>query len=301
MAVLAPALIRRRSELNSRWPGRDKATDGWIGDPAHAATGSPESGGSGHNPNSRGVVDAYDTDVDGIDCPAVVAADIRHPSTSYVIWNATIWSRRYNFEPRRYTGSNPHTDHVHTEVIQSSAAENNLTPWGIADGVVIPVANPLNPGGTTDPAWVLSLAATLPVLRQAPGVRGSVRKLQALLNLLIAAGLARDGVFGPATDAKVRQFQTARGLAVDGIVGPRTWSELLTLPTLRRGDEGLSVRRAQTLINVSGMWSSSGAELGVDGVFGPATERAVRRYQTEHGLVVDGIVGPATWTALLTR
>lgn len=64
-------------------------------------------------------------------------------------------------------------------------------------------------------------------------------------------------------------------------------------PTLRRGyPKADSVRRMQHLLN----WH--GEALNEDGLFGPATEAAVRRYQQKHRLAVDGICGPKTWARL---
>lgn len=39
-------------------------------------------------------------------------------------------------------------------------------------------------------------------------------------------GIKPDGIFGPITDGKVKEFQRSQGLKVDGIVGPITWSRL---------------------------------------------------------------------------
>ena len=39
-------------------------------------------------------------------------------------------------------------------------------------------------------------------------------------------------------------------------------------------------------------------ELPADGIFGPQTDAAVRRYQSAAGVLVDGIVGPVTWSKL---
>lgn len=36
-----------------------------------------------------------------------------------------------------------------------------------------------------------------------------------------------DGLFGPKTDERIRQFQADESLAVDGIVGTNTWTALL--------------------------------------------------------------------------
>ena len=47
-----------------------------------------------------------------------------------------------------------------------------------------------------------------------------VKKVQAKV------GVPADGIFGPKTEAAVRDFQRAQGLAPDGIVGPKTWAAL---------------------------------------------------------------------------
>ncbi len=64
-------------------------------------------------------------------------------------------------------------------------------------------------------------------------------------------------------------------------------------PVLRRGSQGSAVRSLQEAINGWG-----GARLLVDGDFGAATDTAVRRFQSAHGLVVDGVVGRQTWPVL---
>lgn len=56
---------------------------------------------------------------------------------------------------------------------------------------------------------------------------GSVKILQVGLNGKGYA-LVSDGIFGPATSAAVKQFQSDSGIQVDGVVGPQTWSALLS-------------------------------------------------------------------------
>ncbi|MFC3016125.1 peptidoglycan-binding domain-containing protein [Virgibacillus litoralis] len=39
-----------------------------------------------------------------------------------------------------------------------------------------------------------------------------------------AVGVKPDGIYGPITEAAVRDYQLRHGLQIDGIVGPETWN-----------------------------------------------------------------------------
>ena len=61
----------------------------------------------------------------------------------------------------------------------------------------------------------------------------------------------------------------------------------------RRGSTGSTVSEIQTRLKNWGYYSGK-----VDGIFGSATEAAVKKFQAKNGLTADGIVGPATLAAL---
>lgn len=76
-----------------------------------------------------------------------------------------------------------------------------------------------------------------------------------------------------------------------------------TAPPFRRAlalqaprQEGEDIRRVQERLADLGYHQVGPA----DGIFGPATEAAVRAFQRQHSLVVDGIVGPQTWARLFS-
>lgn len=68
----------------------------------------------------------------------------------------------------------------------------------------------------------------------------------------------------------------------------------VTLPILKQGMRGPAVAQLQERLKVLGFWQGS-----VDGVFGPATQAAVKAAQQNFKLQPDGIVGASTWSALL--
>lgn len=69
-------------------------------------------------------------------------------------------------------------------------------------------------------------------------------------------------------------------------------SETTIAGTVQRGDKGADVRRVQEWLSLRG----HGVQL--DGIFGAATEKALKNFQKAHQLEVDGIAGAAVFAAL---
>ncbi|MBV9314217.1 MAG: N-acetylmuramoyl-L-alanine amidase [Pseudonocardia sp.] len=118
----------------------------------------------------------------------------------------------------------------------------------------------------------------------------------------LASG-APDDRYDASVEQAVQAFQQGRGLITDGIVGPATYRALrearwalgdrmlgLMISAPMAGDDVLALQ--ERLL-----------ELGYDtgrpgGVFDAQTERALRSFQRDYGLIQDGICGPATLRAL---
>lgn len=126
----------------------------------------------------------------------------------------------------------------------------------------------------------------------------AVRAFQQLWNLNNTDRLLTvDGSYGPQTqtalnESPIEGFPKGDRIPLD-VRKRRLGSRVLRLtrPIL----EGDDVRELQIALNKVGF------NLEVDGYFGPATDEAVRKFQTDKGLVVDGIVGPTTLEALNMR
>lgn len=190
-------------QLNARFPNRSKASDGSIGDAAHATRDSD------HNPwYGPGIVTARDFTHDpagGLDGQWLADTLVRgrDPRIKYVIWNRRILDTRPEFQPwtwQPYTGINPHTHHVHLSVVAAPACDD--------------------PG-----LWMLDTAAPAPVTLRYGMRHPDVLRLQTILTTRYPAYAHWSPVtdyFGDQTLAAVKEFQRRSGLTVDGIVGPAT-------------------------------------------------------------------------------
>lgn len=150
----------------------------------------------------------------------------------------------------------------------------------------------------------------------------SVKALQYYLNVIAyfngnLNSLPIDGVFGTQTINAVNVFQNFYGLPVTGVVDRDTWNTITDIyrdivNNLPEGYSGVratlypryvlsvgmrnnDVRNLQTYLSAIANVLPQIPKIEVDGIFGSATENAVRQFQSLYGLPVTGSVGPWTW------
>lgn len=132
-----------------------------------------------------------------------------------------------------------------------------------------------------------------------------------------------DGVFSFDTEDAVKSFQEIFGLTPDGIVGSATWykilflynavkrlnelnSEGITLSEVTKqyagesklGDSGSAIRNIQYFLNYLSEFYSEIPQISIDGIFGEATENAVKSFQRLFELPITGRVDLATYDTL---
>lgn len=124
----------------------------------------------------------------------------------------------------------------------------------------------------------------------------NVARIQSTLNERYGLNIAVDNIYGNETrKALVRGLQTElnkqyhRGLIVDGIFGTNTYNACINV---RIGAEGNITYLIQAMLVCHSF------DIDADGIFGNATENAVREFQKRNGLSQDGIVGKNTFNKL---
>lgn len=116
-----------------------------------------------------------------------------------------------------------------------------------------------------------------------------------------------DKGFGAWKECKILQYSSrgrlpgySKDLDLDkAYITPEEWmmyakgEKQPSFPMLKKGDRNDYVRHWQMFLNLNGYACGN-----ADGIFGPKTEAAVKKWQKNHNLVTDGIIGPKTWASL---
>ncbi|MBA2388372.1 MAG: peptidoglycan-binding protein [Acidimicrobiia bacterium] len=180
---------------------------------------------------------------------------------------------------------------------------------GLGDTGVIDQATARSLGliGGGSPASSASSAPSGNALRQ--GATGDL--VRAVQQAIVRAGGyllgGVDGVFGPGTASAVRAYQIVNDLPVTGVVDTATARvmgvSLSSSGSPRPGNPGGSLqlgRRGDAVRDLQRALIDAGVHVlgGADGIFGPATQSAVKSFQQRNGLPATGVADGATLQVL---
>jgi hypothetical protein len=123
---LSKCAVQLREQIDDTFGDRDRASDGWKGDPRHASRKSD------HNPDASGWVRAIDVDrdlsgkakpdlmPDLADQIRIFAKSDKSKRISYIIFDGKIASPILNWKWRKYTGINKHNHHLHVSFTKAA-------------------------------------------------------------------------------------------------------------------------------------------------------------------------------------
>ncbi len=209
---IAEALETLRRQINALAPNRSKASDGGIGDAAHASRSSD------HNPwvreGAMGVVTARDFTHDPAGaCDGTALAEAlrasRDPRIKYLIWNRRICAAeaiggQQPWAWRPYTGTNGHTHHVHLSVASAKALYDSNQPWTLGASLK-PGTAPSAPAPASPPSLVPPPADTAARNTAMAELNAAAKALSELTSLLQRLADLQDSA-DPAVGAQASQL-----------------------------------------------------------------------------------------------
>jgi len=194
--------------------------------------------------------------------------------------------------PFRVTGLKPAVDDLHKIFADVKANDSKLyAALGTAGMLCCRLVRGTKTGAISNHSWGTAIDMKI---NDELDRRGDGKVFQGLINL--APFFNKQGWFWGADfgtedamhfevgDERIRDFHKTGLFTGRNVVAPK--------PALNIGDRGPEVRSLQERLNFFG------AEMKVDGIYGPATHAAVIAFQAEKGLTPDGIIGPKTAAAL---
>jgi Putative peptidoglycan binding domain len=247
----------------------------------------------------------------------------RRLGVMYVIYNRRIWST-YRIEDgwRAYTGSDPHTSHIHISLSWAGARGRtsfwtgrvspvDYGPCAVFRGQMARLSDGPNPQPCPAPAETVRQSSRGAAMYGASGnqtVRDAQRRL----------GIAVTGSFDSTTWAAVKAYQRAHDLPVTGVLDNPTWASLAPESVTSSVTDGYTARQAAWYAydNLSadalhrGSAGPAVAFLQValrlptadrNGLLARHTASAVRRFKIEHGLGRSAAVTARVWRLLARR
>jgi peptidoglycan hydrolase-like protein with peptidoglycan-binding domain len=117
----APACRRALRDASAAYPGRNRASDGIMGDASHQARASDH--------NLGNAVDITHDPAHGCEGGVLASLAMSDRRVKLIIWDRRIWNPAVSPSWRLYTGSNPHTSHVHISIHAHMRGDDSPWPW----------------------------------------------------------------------------------------------------------------------------------------------------------------------------